>query len=869
MSLSAYKQKRDFRRTPEPAGKKVAKRGWSYVVQKHAASHLHYDFRLELDGVLKSWAVPKGPSLDPAQKRLAIHVEDHPVAYGRFEGIIPEGEYGGGTVLLWDHGHWEPVGDPRAGYRQGKLKFKLHGERLQGGWMLVRRSGAQVPAEQKTWFLIKERDEAARPLDEEDILKDKSQSVVSGRDLHEIADDPDHVWGAMGSRRLARSQGKHSTKRSRKRGAGSEVVTRRKATKVGVPRKLPSRINVQLATLTNDAPTGDQWIHEIKFDGYRMLCRIDKGHVTFTSRNNQSWTNRLAHLVEAAKTLPVKQAVLDGEVVAEQSSGLTDFQALQNAFRDGNSQNLRFYVFDLLYFDGRDLRKLPLDERKELLAGLFPKSGKRGPLRYSQHVLGNGPEFFKQAAKLGLEGIICKRRDRPYLSGRSYDWLKVKCVQTEEFVIGGYTDPSGARSGFGALLLGYHNGDHQLTYAGKVGTGFSDRTLADLTRRLSSLRQAKSPFDDLRGKSGEARGAHWVKPRLVAQVAFSNWTRDRHLRHPSFQGLREDKPAGEVVHDEAIPLARAESKAKSNGQPSGATSKMMPADMQLTHPEKLLYPDDQISKLDLAQYYYEVADWILPHIIDRPLALLRCPDGRHKECFFQKHPGPGTPKVLRQVRIQEKSKAGPYVVVDDVSGLVSLVQIGTLEIHAWGSQVRKLERPDRLIFDLDPDPAVPWRRVIEAARQVRQFLQEMGLESFVKTTGGKGLHLVVPIMRRHEWDEAKEFTRQVAQAIVVADPEHFTANLSKAARTGKIFIDYLRNGRGATAVAPYSTRASSKAPVSTPVSWEELSPAIHSDTFHVSNLPQRLAALKKDPWAGISAVRQSISAAARRSLKVQ
>lgn len=751
MSLIAYKQKRNFRRTPEPVGKRAAHRRWSYVIQKHAASHLHYDFRLELDGVLKSWAVPKGPCLDPSQKRLAVHVEDHPVKYGGFEGIIPQGEYGGGTVLLWDRGHWEPEGDPQQGYQNGKLKFKLHGDKLSGGWMLIRRA-SKGSQDERTWFLVKRRDTTSQSLEEGDILEEQPLSVVSGRDLSEIAGDADRVWGADGSRKGA----------GRKRTAGKQRPVKRRA-KAGTKskaslRNMPTRVAPQLATLASAAPPGDEWLHEIKFDGYRMLCRIDGERVEFISRNERDWTKRLSPLVEAVQGLSIQQAIFDGEVVVENPQGVTDFQLLQNVFREGNAGALRYYLFDLLFLDG----------------------------------------------------------------------------------------------------------DRKLTYAGKVGTGFSDRTLEDLGSRLEEMTQSKSPFADLKRASGEGRGAHWVKPQLVAQVAFSNWTRDQHLRHPSFQGLREDKLAREVVREEPVSLAEADIKA--NGKAKEGKRREVPADFRLTHPEKLLYPEDKITKFDLAKYYAEIAEWILPHIVDRPLALVRCPEGRHKQCFYQKHPGLGTPKSLRTVSIKEKSKTGSYVVVDDLAGLLALVQVSTLEIHAWGSHAEKLERPDRLVFDLDPDPAVSWRRVIEAARQIRQFLQDLGLESFVKTTGGKGLHLVAPIMRRHDWDEAKDFTRQVAGAIVAADPRSFTSNMSKAARSGKIYIDYLRNGRGAMAVAPYSTRAKAGAPISTPLSWDELTPSIHSDEFRLGNLPQRLAALKRDPWEGIFSLRQSITAAAKKTL---
>jgi bifunctional non-homologous end joining protein LigD len=871
MGLREYQRKRNFRRTREPPPALPRVKGWSYVVQKHAASHLHYDFRLELDGVLKSWAVPKGPSLDPSVRRLAMHVEDHPVKYGEFEGIIPEGEYGGGTVMLWDHGIWEPVGDPREAYRKGKLKFHLRGEKLRGGWMLVKASRS-ASGKGNEWFLVKERDEAARPADQMDILRDKPLSVVSGRDLDQIARDQDSIWQ---SNRTSRRR-----KGDRAKLAGAKARQRRKP--VRVPAKLPGakraamprRIDVKLATLVKEAPEGDQWLHEIKFDGYRIIARLDSGRVEFASRNHKSWTESLGSLANHVAELPAKQAILDGELVAFKPDGTTDFQTLQNAFSEGRVNDLVYYVFDLLYLDGTDLRSVPLEERKILLEKLLP-AAQSGKVRFSEHFMGNGPRFFQQASELGLEGIISKLRDRPYGGGRGTDWLKVKATHREEFVIGGFTDP-GNRTGFGSLLLGYHDKNHRLLYAGKVGTGFSERTLASLRARLDELVQAESPFADLKGPTGEARGASWVRPRLVAQVAFTEWTRGGHLRHPAFLGLRDDKPANLVVRDKAVDPPKQQSEATLNGAARKAKKGMQfiasghgdegtLADVRLTSPEKLLFADDGITKLELAQYYLSIARWILPHVANRPLSLVRCPEGTREKCFFQKHPGAGTPATIRLVPVQEKGKTRDYLVVDKVEDLVALAQIGALEIHVWGSQADKLEFPDRMIFDLDPDPAVPWPRVVESAQQIRAFLEDIGLKSFVKTTGGKGLHLVVPLQRRNDWDEVKAFSKQVAELVEQADPRHFTSNMSKARRHGKIFIDYLRNGRSATAICAYSTRAKPRATVSVPLSWDELTPSIHSDEFTIRNLPERLRSLK-DPWAKIDSVRQSLTKAVKKKL---
>jgi bifunctional non-homologous end joining protein LigD len=646
---------------------------------------------------------------------------------------------------------------------------------------------------------------------------------------------------------------------------------------------LPRRIDVKLATLVKEAPEGDQWAHEIKFDGYRMVCRIDGGKAQIFSRNHKDWTNDLPHLAKAAAELPVKQAILDGEVVAFRSDGTTDFQTMQNAFSENRVSELVYYAFDLLYLNGMDLRNVALKERKCLLEKVLPPAAQQTTIRYSEHFAGDGPGFFEKASKMGLEGIICKLCDGTYTAGRSYDWLKVKSSNQEEFVIGGFTDP-GTRGGFGALLLGYHNKKHELVYAGKVGTGYSDAFLASFRQRLDTMTQKESPFADLRRTTGEARGAHWVRPQLVAQVAFTEWTRGGHLRHPSFLGLREDKPASSIVRDRALNTAELPSPVKSSRNgiktksaalaelpalvSTGANGEGTLAGVRITNPDKVLFGEGDITKLELAQYYLSIAKWILPHVADRPLSLVRCPEGAGKECFFQKHPGVGTPKTIRLVPVKEKNTTRNYLVVDRVEDLVSLAQIGALEIHVWGSRADKLELPDRMIFDLDPDPAVEWEQVVESAHQIRQFLQEGDLESFVKTTGGKGLHIVVPLQRRHEWDEVKAFSKAVAERIEDADPAHYVSNMAKIKRTGKIFIDYLRNGRTATAIAPYSTRSRPRAPVLVPLDWEELTPQIRSDEFTVRNLGERLARLKRDPWDKIGAIRQSLTSAVRKKLGV-
>jgi bifunctional non-homologous end joining protein LigD len=884
MSLQEYRRKRRFSRTPEPAGGKLPRRSvHSFVVQKHDATRLHYDFRLELDGVLKSWAVPKGPSLDPSDKRLAVAVEDHPLEYGGFEGVIPEGEYGGGTVIVWDRGEWEPQGDAAEGYRQGKLKFKLHGEKLHGGWTLVKiRSRAGERGE--NWLLIKERDEHARPLGEYDVLVAEPNSALSGRALPQVARDGDRVWksnravetttdgraakgiAAARTRPVARSKSKARSS------AGKAAKKKRGATAPleGSSRgALPEWLQPQLATLAKSAPEGPHWLHEIKFDGYRLLCRIQRGKAKLLTRHEQDWTHRFPQLAAVAAELPVKDALLDGEVVAYDENGISNFQALQNAFREGGAPRLVYQAFDLLHLDGRDLRNVPLVQRKARLKELLAGADSRGMLQFTDHVEGSGPEVFRESCRLGLEGIVSKRGDRRYVAGRSYDWLKTKCVEREEFVIGGFTEPGGSRHGLGALLVGYFDRRGGLTYAGKVGTGFSEAVLADLRQRLEGLEQNRSPFTKFAGRFNE-RGTHWVQPELVAQIEFSNWTQDGLLRHPSFQGLREDKLATEIMRDKPTaaengPVTTAQ---PANHRTTGAKGdeETAIAGVRLTHPQRVLYAGQGITKQGLAEFYVEIADWILPHVLHRPLSLVRCPRGQKGQCFYQKHADAGTPEALGRIGIEEKDKTSDYLVIEDLAGLVSLVQMGVLEIHPWGSRVDNVERPDRLIFDLDPDPAVAWPRVIDAAIRVRELLADLGLTSFVKTTGGKGLHVVVPIQRRHEWPEVKQFCKRLVEQIAAAAPAEYTTNMAKAARKGKVFLDYLRNDRGATAVAAYSTRALDGAPVSVPLEWSGLSASLHSDYFNVVNLPGRLAALKHDPWHDLQQLRQSITAKARRTL---
>jgi bifunctional non-homologous end joining protein LigD len=914
MALEEYKRKRNFRATPEPAGRVKKAKGQSFVIQKHAATRLHYDFRLEMEGVLRSWAVPKGPSLDPDEKRLAVHVEDHPIEYGDFEGTIPKGQYGGGTVLLWDRGTWAPEGDPIAGYKKGHLRFQLDGEKLQGAWDLVRLGGRRAAAEgEDNWLLIKVNDEAAQPGSDDAIVKERPESVASGKDLDEIAATSERVWQSDKPGRakdgfkekIAALAAKKGTKEKNvetpRRGVSKKAAKTAKAKQSAIDpseipgaRKaaMPSSIEPQLATLVDQVPRGEEWVHEIKYDGYRVLCEVREGEARVITRRGKDWTDRFTPIASEAAKLPVSEAILDGEVVVLEPDGRTSFQALQNTLSGDRQGDLVFFAFDLLYLDGWDLRRAPLLARKGALGELL--AGRTGPIRLSDHVPGSGEDFYGQACKYGLEGIISKRGDLGYHSGRSKDWLKVKCLQRQELVIVGFTNPEKSRVGLGALLLGVYEGK-ELVYAGKVGTGFDDSTLRELRARLDKLEIEKPAFKNA-PRGAEARRSHWVKPELVAEVAFTEWTDENILRHPTFQGLREDKSPREVVRErpqapppeahaeppKSGPKAKKKKAAKAAKGPKPAIrpvpeevsapslksrkKEVEIAGFRISNPERVLYPEQGLTKRELAIYYSRIADWILPHLADRPLTLVRCPEGRTKQCFYQKHITEHVPKSVRRVDVGETE---PYGTVSDLEGLLALVQMGVLEIHIWGCHRDKIEQPDYLVFDLDPDEGLAWERVVEGAYRMRDFLDELGLQSFLKTTGGKGLHVVIPVVRRDDWDEAKAFTKAVAEAVVAADPSHYTSKLPKASRKGKVFIDYLRNGRGATSICAFSSRARVGATISAPLFWEELEAGVRGDSFNVRNLPERLEGLPADPWAGFLKVRQSITAAMKAAVGVR
>jgi bifunctional non-homologous end joining protein LigD len=821
-----------------------------FVVHKHAARRLHYDLRLEHEGVLESWAVPKGPSLEPGEKRLAVKVEDHPLEYGDFEGVIPAGEYGAGTVMLWDRGRW------RVRKRSdGHLDFELEGHKLRGAWTLVRTRGRD-DGDADNWLLIKRRERRGNPAPEEDALPHDA-SVATGRTMEQIAADRSRIWTSRGN------------------GDGTPERPSPRTLNGATRRALPQSLRPQLATLTTAAPDGDEWIHEIKFDGYRILARVrgedgdpEQRRVRLQSRNGLDWTDRFPEIATLLANLPATAALLDGEVIALTRGGSSNFGDLQEALSRGRTAGLVYQVFDLLHLDGYDLTAVAQIDRKRSLAALLEAAGFVGSarVRYTDHILGKGPAFHHQACRLGLEGIVSKRSGARYGEGRNTHWLKIKCTRHEELVVGGYTDPGGSRSGFGSLLLGYYR-DGALVYGGRVGSGFSERQLRALHRRLRDLETADCPF----ARAPAVRGAHWVKPDLVAEVAFTEWTRDGLLRHPTFRGLRDDRDAAEIRLDpppaapEPPPAStpRPEAKASSARRPSSprkvAAGEDRVAGVRLTNPDRVLYPEQGITKLDLAHYYEDIADWILPQLRGRPLSLLRCPQGRSQTCFFQKHPQQAMANHIPRVRIREKSGTRTYLYVDTLADLVALVQAGTLELHVWGSRVTDLERPDILVMDLDPAPGLPWTEVVRTAQTVRTRLEALGLAAFVRTTGGKGLHVVTPLVPALGWDEVKAFAHGLVRSLAQDEPKRFTTNMSKAQRQGRIFLDYLRNGRGATAIASYSTRAREGAPVAVPVRWNELTPSLSGDRYAVGTVRRRLKALRADPWADFEAARRPLT----------
>jgi bifunctional non-homologous end joining protein LigD len=807
--LERYREMRDFRITPEPrgSGKKspAEKKALAFYIQRHHATRLHSDFRLELEGTLKSWAVPKGPSLDPSVKRLAVQTEDHPLEYGGFEGTIPAEQYGAGDVLLWDQGTWIPEdADPVAALAKGHLHFELRGAKLQGRWILAR---TRRDEGKPSWLLMKRDDDEARDGDEAEITVLRPESV---------------------------KKAPKAKKRAKK------LRSRSKETWV------PDFVAPMLATLVTEPPRAapGQWVYEVKYDGYRMLARITKDGVSMFTRTGNAWTAKLPHLVKEIAALGLEDSLLDGEIVVPGEGGRSDFQALQNAFDRGSDARIVYYVFDAPYLEGQDLRALSLVDRKKRLSAALKKKHARA-VRLSEHLAGDARDVLEQACKLGLEGLIGKQADSVYASGRSKAWIKLKCRRRQDFVIGGFTPPQGSRHGFGALLVGFYDARGKLQYAGKVGTGFNDDLLSSLSRKLAGLKRSDAPF----ANPPREKGVTWLQPKLVGEVAYAEKTKDGILRQAAFMGLREDISAKSVGEEKAV--------APPANEPA----------LKITHPDRLIWPNLKVSKLALVKYYEAVGDWILPHIKDRPLSLVRCPDGVDKPCFYQRHLLMGaSPGHLSTVKREKKGRSA-YIYASTLEGVLSAVQNGAVEFHTWGATVPDIGHPDRITMDLDPGPGIEWPALVEATRLVKLLLEQLGLAAFLKTTGGKGLHIVAPIEPKRPWPEVKEFTRLMAEMLTRARPDLFLAKMSKAARTGKIFVDYLRNSETASAVAAFSTRARPQAGVSMPLAWDELGERDVREAYTILTVPAALKKRKEDPWKAYASTHQSISDAMIRTVQ--
>lgn len=830
-SLKTYRAKRDFSITPEPSGgasgktaiKSTAK-ALSFVVQKHWATRLHYDFRLELEGTMKSWAVPKGPSFDHNDKRMAVHVEDHPVSYNSFEGEIPSGQYGAGKVIIWDKGTWLPLEDPHKGYRDGKLKFELRGFKLKGHWALVRMR-REENKKQEPWLLIKEKDEYVRSSREYSVVDEMPDSVAE-LDLPDPSKTP----------AMLESGSPKSSSISRK---GTKTALPDNARKTDLPRTLTP----ELATLVDEPPVDpEEWIYEIKFDGYRMLSRIEGGEVRLITRNGNDWSRKLPHLVKALGKLKLKSSWLDGEIALLDENGIPDFQSLQNAFDSAHTERIIYYLFDVPFYDGYDLRNASLVERRALLQKLF-EAPIPDEIRFSDVFNASPAEILDSACQLGLEGVIGKRKTSVYVSRRSQDWIKLKCKNRQEFVIGGYTDPKGTRKGIGSLLLGFYDEDRKLRYAGNVGAGFSDKTLQDLKAKLDRIASEDCPFVKA---SGIDKNAHWVEPRLIAEVSFGEWTRGGHIRHSVFHGLRSDKKADVIVREKPVHPA-AES----------APASAIPKTLKVTNPDRVIDPSTGFTKIDLIRYYSLVAPLMLPHLARRPVSLVRAPEGVSGELFFQKHWEKENMAGVEQLDPSLDPDHPPLLEISTAEGLLSAAQMNVIEFHTWNATTNAIGKPDRITFDLDPGSGVEWPIIQEAAQLVNVFLKELGLKSFLKTSGGKGLHIIVPIRRLRDWDTVKGFSQAIVQHLAKTIPTRFAAKSGPRNRVGKIFIDYLRNGFGATTVSAWSVRARPGLGVSVPLAWEELSSLKSSARWSASNIHERLDK-GNDPWADYAEMNQSI-----------
>lgn len=922
--LETYQRMRRFTVTPEPSGAEAAEQrkrraraakaaALSFVIQEHDARRLHYDFRLELDGTLKSWAVPKGPSLDPKIKRLAVHVEDHPIDYGSFEGSIPEGNYGAGSVIVWDRGTWEPqagtLDEARDSYAKGKLKFVMHGEKLQGGFTLVR-SHMRGNSDKEQWLLIKERDETARDEAEYDVLLKRPGSVMSdspgARGKNGEVLERGTRKASAGSSKAAPSPKKPAVKDQGKSPVKPrpDIVANRNAESLrtlsanpsiqdAVKAKLPAVLKPQLATLVEAAPSSDDWSYEIKFDGYRMLVRIDRsarqGKTTFFTRNGHDWTEKFSRQVKALDALDVDTAWLDCEAVVLDDNDLPNFQKLQNAFDAHRPQDISLYFFDIPYLNGYDLRNVPLIQRRALLKALLDPVDD-DVLRFSDDFEFSAGDLLKSACDMALEGIIGKRRDSTYVSGRSNSWIKLKCRRRQEFVIGGWSEPSGSRCQFGALLLGVYDTKGKLQYAGRVGSGFDAATLRSVKKELDARAIKTMPFAAA-PKERSRTPVHWVKPELVAECNFAEWTSEQIVRQASFISLRTDKPAMQIVQEVPGKVANVASKENEMADEEAAVetrkkpatkkvaAKKPPAKkaaasietiegVKISHPDRVIDPSSGARKIDVVQYYEAIAKWILPHLQDRPVSLVRAPGDIEGELFFQKHSEKLTiPNVTQHPGIDPGHPA--LITIESVAALVGAAQMGGIEMHTWNALAAKLEKPDRVVFDLDPGEGLGWDRMIEAASVTRELLEELGLMSFCKTSGGKGLHVVVPLSPQAGWDEVKAFSQAVAQHMATTLPDYFSAKMGKQNRRNKIFVDYLRNNRGSSTVSAFSLRARPGMGASVPIAWDELQATTRGDQWKIGNLQERLDALKKDPWSEYAKTRQRITVAMKKRLDMK